>query len=89
MPTTNYTREEVAARGEAIYNQRIRPRIQSHDRGKYVVLDIETGDYVMDESDLAATKQLLAKRPEGTLYGLRVGYPAAYRLGGSSRVSSP
>ena len=86
MPETRYSREEVAKRGEAIYEQEIRPKVESENKGKYLVLDIETGEYEIDQDDLAATKRVLEKCPEAVLYGLRIGYPAAYRLGGFSKV---
>ena len=43
---------------------------------------METGQYEIDEDDLNATQRALAKRPDAVLYGLRIGYPTAYRLGG-------
>ena len=86
MPDASYTREEVAARGEAIYDQDIRPGVESESKGKYLVLDIETGEYEIDQDDLVATKRIMAKYPDAVLYGLRIGYPAAYRLGGFSTV---
>ena len=82
MPYTQYTSEEVATRGEAIYAQRIRAEVEATHQGKFVVVDIETGDYEVDTEDLSATKRALAKRPGAVLYGLRIGSPTAYRLGG-------
>ncbi len=83
MPYTQYSAEEVARRGEAIYEQQIRPNIAAEHDGKFVVVDIETGAYEVDEDDLAATKRMLVKRPEAVLYGLRIGHPTAYRIGGT------
>ncbi|MGE0128016.1 MAG: hypothetical protein AB7U82_08050 [Blastocatellales bacterium] len=88
MPYANYTPEEVRARGEAIYAEQIRDQVKAEDKGKFLVIDIETGDYEIDADDLQATKRVLAKRPEAVVYGLRIGYPAAYRLGGRFRVSA-
>jgi hypothetical protein len=82
MPYPRYSPQEVEARGEAIYRQQIRSRVEPGNRGKYLVIDIETGDYEVAADDLEATKRALAKRPEAVLYGLRVGYPTAYTLGG-------
>lgn len=86
MPDDKYSREEVAARGEAIYEQEIRHKVEGQSQGMYLVLDIESGEYEIDQDDLAATKRVMAKCPDAVLYGLRIGYPAAYRLGGFSRV---
>jgi len=88
MPDAKYSREEVAARGEAIYEQEIRAKVETNNKGKYLVLDIESGGYEIDEEDLAATKRMMAKFPDAVLYGLRIGYPAAYRLGGFSKVNA-
>ena len=83
MSRKQYTPEEVAARGEALYADRIRAEVEAAQKGKFVVVDIETGEFEVDADDLAATKRALAKRPGAVLYGLRVGSPAAYRLGGT------
>ena len=82
MPYARYTREEVELRCEAIYEQQIRPKVEPEHKGKFLVVDVETGQYEIDEDDLNATKRALAKRPGAVLYGLRIGYPTAYRLGG-------
>lgn len=87
MPDAKYSREEVAARGEALYEQEIRPVVENENKGKYLVLDITTGEYEVDEDDLIATKRIMAKCPNAVLYGLRIGYPAAYRLGGFARMT--
>lgn len=87
MPYANYTPEEVEARGKAIYEEQIRDRVEAENGGKFLVIDIETGDYEIDVDDLNATIRALAKRPAAVLYGLRIGYPTAYQLGGCFSVS--
>ena len=85
MPYANYTSKEVASRGEAIYNQEIRDRVEPTHKGKFLVIDIETGEYEMNADDLVATKRLLAKHPKAVVYGLQIGAPTAYRIGGHLR----
>jgi hypothetical protein len=82
MSYDRYTPKEIADRGEQLYRQHIQRKIGDDDHGKFVVIDIETGDYEIANDDLTATTRALAKRPNAVLYGLRIGYPAAYRLGG-------
>ena len=43
---------------------------------------VDTGDYEIDSNEVAAVKRAKAKNPGAALYILRVGYPAAYRVGG-------
>jgi hypothetical protein len=68
MPYAHYTAEEVAARGEALYEQQIRAQVEATHQGEFVVVDIETGDYEIDPDDLVATKRALAKRTAGVRY---------------------
>ena len=88
MPDTNYTSKEVASRGEAIYRREIRDRVDPKYKGKFLVIDIETGEYEMNADDLVATKRLLAKHPNAVVYGLRIGFPTAYRIGGHFSVKT-
>ena len=82
MPYTNYTPKEVELRGEAIYRKQIRDKVEPKHKGKFLVIDIETGEYEMNADDLVATKSLLAKHPNAVVYGLQIGFPTAYRIGG-------
>ena len=86
MPYVNYTPNEVSSRGEAIYEQQIRNKVEAKYKGKFLVIDIETGEYEVDADDLMATKRLLAKRPDAILYGLRIGFLTPYQIGGHFSV---
>ena len=81
MPYSDENSEAIAARGEEIYQQQIRDKVDPKHEGKFLVLDIETGDYEIDAEDLVATDRLLAKHPNAIIYGVRVGFPAAYGIG--------
>jgi hypothetical protein len=83
MPQTQYTLEEIAQRAEEIYQRSIRDKVMPQDKGKFLVVDIDSGDYEVDEDDLAAEDRLRARQPEGVFYLLRVGYTTAYTLGGT------
>jgi hypothetical protein len=83
MPHPIYDSEEIARRGQMLYDRDIRTLVEPENIGKYVVIDIETGQYEVGEDQLAtAAERALDKRPEAALYLVRVGYPAAARIGG-------
>ena len=66
---------EIARRGRTIYDQDIRPRVETEDNiGKFLIVDIETGDYEMDTDEFVASRRAHAKHPDGTFFGLRIGY---------------
>jgi hypothetical protein len=89
MPYPGYTTEEISRRGQETYDREIRAKVEAEHKGKFLVLDILTGAYEIDEDDLTASDRLLAKNPNALLYGVRIGYPTAYRLGGKFVVGQP
>jgi hypothetical protein len=89
MPRTHYTSEEIVQRGQALYEQEIRPKVEPENKGKYLIINVATGEYEMDADDLAASKRAKARFPAAPLYTMRVGYPTAYRLGGRFQVQQP
>ena len=81
MAHTSYSRKEIAKRGQALYEREIRDQLDAGARGKFLVLDVESGDYELDTNELTALKRARGRRPTGAFYILRVGHPTAYRLG--------
>ena len=80
MKYTDYTPEAIGIRGEEIYQQ-LREKVEAKHKGKFLVLDIETGDYEIADEDVVATERLLGRHPNAMTYGVRIGFPAAYGIG--------
>ena len=75
--------EEVAKRAYQIYDSEIRPKVETEKNiGKMVIINIENGDYEVDETGLQAAKNLQAKSPYARLFGIRIGYNVAASFGG-------
>ena len=75
-----YTKKEVCDRGEQIYQEQIKPLVEPQEKGKFVVIDIESGDYEVDREHLAASRRLRERRPDSVRYAGRVGYSSAYHF---------
>ncbi len=84
MPHPRFTNEEIARRGEEIYDAQLRDQFENLYHDKIVIIDIETGEYEIDDDALAASKRALAERPGAAIYGLRVGKKFVESFGGSS-----
>lgn len=82
MADHTYSSEEITAQGEAIYREQIRSLVETTEKGKFAIIDIETGDYEIDTRDATATLRLLERRPGAVTYAVRIGYRTAYRIGG-------
>lgn len=90
MPTILLSREEVARRATDLYEGRIRAEVESPETiGKMVIIDIETGDYLIGENDLQAAHHLRKKNPTARLFGIRIGYDVAVSLGGMMERVTP
>ena len=69
---------DLASRGQAIYEERIRHLVDPQQKGKFVVIDVYSGDYEVHERDADASRKLLKRRPDAMTWAVRVGYPTAY-----------
>lgn len=76
-----YTQEEVAKRGDGIYERDIEPNLAPGNLGKFVAIDAETGTYELDRDELAAMNRLLARLPNAQIWLRRVGSRFAHRVG--------
>lgn len=77
------SREEVARRAKHLYESRIRQEVEIEENiGKMVIIDIETGEYEVDETGLKASHILMEKHPNARLFGIRIGYNVAVSFGG-------
>jgi hypothetical protein len=82
---SRYSKEEFARRGDEIYERDVRPHVTKSDEGKFVVIDIETGDYELDADELAASDRLLSRHPDAPVWVTQVGSRYARRFGPRSR----
>jgi hypothetical protein len=90
MTQPSMSGEEIQRRGQELYDERIRAIVETPENiGKLVAIDVETGDYEVADDGIAATRPLRAKNPDAVLYGVRIGYDAAYALGGTLRRTAP
>ena len=78
MAGHTYSPEEITARGEAIYRERIRSLVETKEKGKFVIIDIETGDYEIAR-DVTATLKLLERRPLLLCGAHRLSHSLPYR----------
>ncbi len=75
------SREEVARRGKQLYESRIRQEVEVEENiGKMVIIDIETGDYKVDENGLGAADYLGEKHPNARLVGFKIGYSDGHAI---------
>jgi hypothetical protein len=80
---------DIGALADKLFEERIRSSLRPEDHGKFLAIDVDTGDFALDRSDYQATETLSQRRPGASMWLMRVGYPAAHRIGGSWGTDRP
>ena len=79
-----YTKEEFARRGDELYANQIRAKVEEGNEGKIVAIDIESGAYKLADNTMTATKQLYEQCPDAQPWVIRIGHRAVHRFGARS-----
>lgn len=66
---------EDASGGKALYAESIRAKVETEENiGKMVIVDIETGDYEIENKVFEASRRLRSRNPDAKLFGIPIGY---------------
>ena len=68
---------EVWRRAHAIYDAEFR-QLEAEHKGKFLVVDLNSKDYEVDEEHVQAALRMLERHPveaERAFYSFRIGYP--------------
>ena len=85
MASEKQQSSEFADRAHAIYDAELRQKLEPHEHGRYLALEVETGDYETADSFGEANDKLRERHPPPTLFfTFRIGYPSAIKFGGWS-----
>jgi hypothetical protein len=82
--TTAPNHLKIARRGQDLYNRSIRSQVETREQiGKIIAIDLDTGNYEIDDNLLEAIDRLHAQFPDATIWAERIGFNAVYAVGGS------
>ena len=79
-PPTRRPTDEVARLGKETYAKLVRPKLLADDDGKFVALDILTGDYEIDADDYTAIMRLRSRSPAAEIWLEMAGELTAYKM---------
>ena len=80
-----YSKEEFAHRSDELYETQIRAQVEEGNHGKIVAIDLETGDFEVDASEIAACDRLEARHPDAQIWMVRIGSRYVRRFGGRTK----
>lgn len=89
MPAVTYSPDEIIQRGEDRYQREIRDSVEgeAQNLGKILALDVDSGEYAIADDSLTAFEGLKSRKPEASIYIVRVGYPTAVKIGVGRRAA--
>jgi hypothetical protein len=73
--------DPVTEAGEQIYRERYQAQYEASHRGKFLAIDVETGEATLAEEAVDAMEQAHQANPDHMLYLLKIGSPHIGRLG--------
>src|SRR5215212_6043096 len=83
-----YNKDEIARRGKDLYERHVWEKVEAEgaNEGRFLAIDVESGDYQVADDALGASAGLRHRRPDAVVYLVRVGRPGelprtAFRLG--------
>ncbi len=79
-------RDEICELGQEILRLRIEPTLTAADLGKFVAIDVGSGEFEIDEEDYTALHRLKDRIPSVNIYLGRAGYDAAFHALGMRYV---
>jgi hypothetical protein len=80
-----YSKEEFARRGDELYETQVRPQVEADNHGKIVAIDLETGAFEVDASEIAACERLETRQPDAQIWIVRIGSRHVRRFGGRTK----
>jgi hypothetical protein len=73
-------REVIARLGQEAYERIVQPLLKDEDKGKFVVVNAETGAFELDADSHIAVRRLYARVPDAQPWLVRVGYAATHKI---------
>jgi len=81
MSTSALNQRGLAHRGRDYYDDHLRAKLEPQYNGKFLALELDSGDYEMGDTQLEALDRAEAKHPNSVFYIHRIGYRTAARIG--------
>ncbi|MCX7421701.1 MAG: hypothetical protein NT013_19435 [Planctomycetia bacterium] len=87
MPETATTLspEEIAARGDKLYHEKIEDQLDPALAGQVVAIDVLSGDFSVAANASLAVRDLRTRKPNAVTFGVRIGSRTFARIGRGPR----
>ena len=84
-----YSKAEFARRGDALVESKVRLNLTAADENKFVAIDIETGEYELDNDERKAADRLRKRIADPQIWLVHVASDCLHRFGGHALRGRP
>ena len=74
QPQKVYTPDEIAGRGTEMFETNIRQVVEEGNRGRFLAIDVTTGEYAVGDQRYEAAMAVRARNPNAQIWGLPIGH---------------
>lgn len=75
--TAAVNKDRLVAQGQEVYEE-IKDQLEPDHHGEIVAIEVESGEYFLGDSVVAAAKKGRAKHPDKLFFFVKIGYPAVH-----------
>ncbi|NCS10951.1 MAG: hypothetical protein GPJ08_07195 [Microcystis aeruginosa G13-09] len=83
--TTNAQTSSLVLTSNLDNENQIKSQVEAGNDGKVVAIDLETGDFELDKSEIAACERLESRHPDAQIWIVRIGSPYVRKFGGRAK----
>jgi hypothetical protein len=76
--------EMIAEKGEQIYKDKLKEKLEDKHKGEFVAIDIDSEKYFLGDSPEAALKKATQKFPSKIFHLIRIGHLGVYKVSWSA-----
>ncbi len=85
MPVNNneniLTPEQVVEKGQKIYTEKLKPILEADNYGKFLVIEVESGNYFVADTLIEALQKAKEKYPGKLFHTLKIGFEGIFKMG--------
>ena len=87
-PAISINPSELSRKGEEIYQNELKGKLEKEHIGKFVAIEVESKDYFLADSPVEANQKAKNKYPNKVFYMIKIGFPAVYTMSHHFKSSS-
>jgi hypothetical protein len=75
------TPKQVAQKGEQIYQEKLKPILEPKENGRFVTVEVNSGEYFLGDSLLETLQHAHQKYPDRLFRTIKVGAEGVFKMG--------